>query len=319
MSTGKKFTRILLPQVAVFEEVSSSHIRATGRLLPFLLEEFISRGAIEIIIEDPWRYKAELTQLPLAMRGHIKVSHSSKKSWDISRKLFEPFFDEYELKAESGGVSHMRTPREEDKKIIDAGVQTFFDLPAFLSALRLRAQLDFDLRAVKRNIALLRDRSRSPEMRANSSALLGIFSAYETVTHDALVLHANAPEEVAQRFLDFAEDLYFQRLSEELHILGFLEPAIANIPKINRAVRAIFKRPVAKKIADLGSRAVTVATGVPVPDTSLAEALLVSRYLPPVINLRTALAKAKRNFVKHGNIEGIVGLDPKRASERSPD
>jgi hypothetical protein len=137
MATRNKFTRILLPQIPLFEEVSPSEMRATGRLLPFLLEEFISHGAIEIIIEDSWRYTAELSRLPLAMRGYVKVSRSSKKSQKTSLKFFEPFFEEYELNADGGAVRYKRTPDEGNKRIIEAGIEVFFDLPKFLSALHL--------------------------------------------------------------------------------------------------------------------------------------------------------------------------------------
>jgi hypothetical protein len=154
-------------------------------------------------------------------------------------------------------------------------------------------------------------------MRANASALLGIFSAYQSVKHDALILHANAPEEVTRRFLDLVGNLYYQKLAEEMHMLGFLKTAVRQIPKINKMVRAVFDNTAGKKIADMGSKAITIGTGFPLPDSSFAEALLANRYLPPIVDLQSTLARAKENFVKHGNIEGIVGLRPK-ISKRSP-
>ena len=113
MPSEPRFNRVLLPKVPLFEDASSSAgfgLKSTGRLLPFLLEEFISHGAIEIIIEDPWRYEQELPCLPLAMRGHVKVSNSAKKSENIAHKLFEPFFEEFGLRAEIGTVQHLRPP-----------------------------------------------------------------------------------------------------------------------------------------------------------------------------------------------------------------
>ena len=163
---------------------------------------------------------------------------------------------------------------------------------------------------MRKNIRLVRDESRSPEMRANASALLGIFSAYRRVTHDALILHGGASEELTQCFLDLTENLYFQKLSEEMHLLGFMKTAVNQIPKINRTVRMAFRHASIKKIVDLGSKAVTVATRAPLPDSSLAESLLPDRYLPPIVDLRSAIIKARKSLVKHGNIDGLLGLDP---------
>src|ERR1700722_1737915 len=99
MPTDFGYNRILLPQVPIFEEVSLGRTRAIGGLLPFLLEEIISHGALEVVVEDSWRYKAELLSLPRAFQTRVIVSTSEKKSTQIALKLFEPFFDEYGLEA----------------------------------------------------------------------------------------------------------------------------------------------------------------------------------------------------------------------------
>jgi hypothetical protein len=237
MPTDIGFNRILLPQVPIFEEVSPGEVRAIGRLLPFLLEEFISHGVIEIVVEDSWRYKTELLSLPLAFQNRVITSASAKKSTQIALKLFEPFFDEYGLEAIGGGVRHIRTLQDDQKNIAAAGIAGFFDLPTFLSALELKAQCNFDLKQFRRNLTLVKNHSRSLETRANCASLLGIFSSYETATHHALISNSNAPEELVRRFSDFTEDLHFQKLSEEIHSLGFVKKGLRAIPKINRLVR----------------------------------------------------------------------------------
>ena len=308
------YNRILLPQVPIFEETSPGEHRAIGRLLPFLLEEFIGHGVIEIIVEDSWRYKAELLSLPSAFQSRVKTSKSEKKSTQIALKLFEPFFDEYGLEAIDGGVRHIRTLQDDDQKnIAAAGIASFFHIPVFLSALELRAQCNFDLAQFIANLTLVKNHSRSPETRANCASLLGIFSSYKTATHHALISNSNAPEELARRFSDFTQDLYFQKLSEEIHSLGFVKRGLSAIPKINRLVRQTFDRNSTKKIMDYGSKAVTVATGVPLPDSSLADSLLAQQYLPPIVDLNPAILRAKKNFSTFGDTERVVGIASKLA------
>lgn len=307
--TAKKINRILLPQIPLFEKTSSSEVWARGRLLPFLLEEFISLGVLEVIIRDSWRYRQEILDLPQAFKNRVVIAESERHG-RIAIKLFEPFFEEYGLEASEGAVRHIRTARGEDKAIIDAGVSAFFNLPEFLSALSHKAQVHFDVAEIKSNLSLLKDGSRSSEMRANASSLIGIFSSYQTVAHDAPILHGNAPEELVRRFTDFTEDLYYQELSKQMHALGFFKTAIQAIPKINRAARRFIERKANRQMLNFGSKAVTVATGVPLPTSSLAESLLSEEYLPPIVDLSAAISTAKGNFSIRGNTKGILGFDP---------
>jgi hypothetical protein len=80
--------------------------------------------------------------------------------------------------------------------------------------------------------------------------------------------------------------------------LGRFKTAVQAIPKINKAARRFFERKANKQVIDFGSRAVTVATGMPLPTSSLAESLLADQYLPPVVDLSSAISKAKMNWAK---------------------
>jgi hypothetical protein len=295
--SDQSFNRILLPQIPLFEEISPKYMQVHGRLLPFLLEELISLGVVEVIVSDSWRYQKELNELPQAFKNRIVVS-TPGKSEQIAAKIFEPFFDEFGLQASAGAVQYVRAPNEQYKTTVDAGVSAFFDLPKFLHALSHKAQVQFDPADILANLTLLKEGSRSSEMRANASVLIGIFSSYQPATHDSIVVQATAPQELVQRFTDFTEDLYYQELSKEIHALGAFKTAIQAIPKINRAVRRFFERNVNKQAIDFGSRAVTVATGVPLPTSSLADSLLADQYLPPVVDLNSAISKAKVNWAK---------------------
>jgi len=295
--SDRNLNRILLPQIPLFEEISPQHMQVHGRLLPFLLEELISLGVVEIMIRDSWRYKHELSELPQGFRNRVVISNTRKPE-QLAIKLFEPFFEEFGLQASAGAVRHLHPQQDQSKPIIDAGVSAFFDLPEFLYALIHRAQAQFDPASIVTNLTLLRDGSRSPETRANASVLIGIFASYQQVTHDSVVVRGTASQELVQRFIDFTEDLYYQELSKDTHALGMFKTAMQTVPKINRAVRKFLERTANKQLIDFGSKAVTVATGVPLPNSSLAESLLAEQYLPPVVDLSSAISKAKKRRVK---------------------
>jgi hypothetical protein len=293
----RNFNRILLPQIPLFEEISPQHIQAHGRLLPFLLEELISLGVVEIIIRDSWRYKQQLMELPQGFRNRVVISNTRKPE-QIAIKLFEPFFEEFGLEARAGAVRHLHPAQDQNRTIIDAGVSAFFDLPEFLYALTHKAQVQFDPADIVKNLTLLRDGSRSPEMRANASVLIGIFASYQRVMHDSVVVRGVASQDLVQRFIDFTEDVYYKELSKEVHALGIFKTAMQAIPKINRAARKFLETKANKQLIDFGARAVTVATGVPLPGSSLAESLLSEQYLPPVVDLRSVVSKAKKTWAK---------------------
>jgi hypothetical protein len=51
-----------------------------------------------------------------------------------------------------------------------------------------------------------------------------------------------------------------------------------------------------KPLFNMGSRTITAATQVPVPDSDAARALLTSGYLPPALVLDGAMAEAARRW-----------------------
>jgi hypothetical protein len=86
------YNHILLPQIAMFERYDDGNgFRATGKLLPFMLEEFVSRGVIDIIIQDAWRYEDTIPMLPNLLRSHIQTINNDKY-YHIAREIFIPFF-----------------------------------------------------------------------------------------------------------------------------------------------------------------------------------------------------------------------------------
>src|SRR5689334_17967524 len=104
MASKRQFNRVLLPQIPIFEDTGGSGMRASGRLLPFLLEEFVARGAIEIVIEDSWRYKKELHSLPTAMRNYVKIAKPTARYEKTTQKLFDPVLDEFGLEGSQRAV-----------------------------------------------------------------------------------------------------------------------------------------------------------------------------------------------------------------------
>jgi hypothetical protein len=211
-------------------------------------------------------------------------------------KYLSHFFDEYGIDEHRGSFSFKKDLSEDEKSIAVDGMAVYTDLSDFLIALELQTCLHFDLEGNVTRLSKIFSNIRSGEMRANVATLTAILSSYDQVTHDVPIIYSKAPEELVRRFIEYCEDAHFKNLSKEMHNLGLFERALTAVPKINRAVRRLIEGKRSKQLIDFGSRSISVATGVPLPTSALAESFLREKYLPPIIDLRIPASRAYLNF-----------------------
>jgi hypothetical protein len=285
---------MLLPSIVVFEEKDGGSY-ASGKALPFLLEEMISRGISEIIIFDRWRYESVLPNLPSIFSKAIHFSKSTRQDDITATNIFSSFFDEFGLEViENGaGVRHTRQSNLEEETTIHAGLSVWFSLPAYLTASREKSHCHFDVKSFLKNLDKLRNGSRSPETRANAAVLQGIFSNYQSLEHGSLKTNLNSAASMIGLFEELLDSPNYKSLSQEVGMLGEASKNAHEAKRnIFRLVKVILKSKIGKGILDYGSTVVSVATGVPLPKSNLAEGLLRDRYFPPIVDISDTIKTA---------------------------
>lgn len=307
-----EYQNILLPVIPILKESETDdgnqQMLHTGKMLPYLLEEFISRGVFEISIIDSWRYEDIIPNLSSTFNKHLVKVDDGEKYNKIAVEIFSPFFEEYDLEGDLSVIKSKRKLSEDESKVLNTAFNIMNALPGFIFACKNKTTVHIDIYYLnKLTESLLKD-IKSPEMRARLATLKGIFSSYNNTEHDSPIIYSRASEDAAKLFAEFCEDANFQAMSREIRSLGFADKLVHSIPSINKAVRELFLSKSGRKLIDYGSKTVTVATGIPIPDSSLGESLLKENYLPPVVDLRIPISRAYLNYLEHNPGDKIMRM-----------
>lgn len=105
------------------------------------------------------------------------------------------------------------------------------------------------------------------------------------------------------------EDVSYRRVSRDAGLLGVPEDGDRAVVLIQRGLTKLVRQPLFKPVAKVASKLISKASPFDVEASSLVEALLPKRYLPPIVPLDAAYARAEAQWVKQ--------REPFVASERS--
>jgi hypothetical protein len=306
--------RILVPKVHIFEMANEpdkpAKIAVSRKHLPFLIDEFISQGVSELILWD--KRDVDLDTLPKILRTHISEAKSAGRTVGEIFQIFKPVFEELGIQSERGlgfSVKYDKIKSEEQRGVVDAAADACMQLQSFLVAFHDKSLCQFDITSILTKLELLYKSCRSTEARTNVSVLRGVFSGYKPISHAAIVCSANSSEAMLELFEELLDDAHYKSLSHEASGFG----ALANINKIKRniakLVKAIVHSRKSKGMLDYGSRALTVATGLPVPTSELADFFIRNSYFPPVLDLSDGIARATSKMIETYPDTRFVSVD----------
>lgn len=289
---------LLLPSILVFEKRDEG-VYASGKMLPFLLEELVSRGISEIFVFDRWRYEEILPELPVIFS---KILHFADDAEDraLSAKIFLPFFEEFGIETDKhlSSFRFRSPPRPENETAAQAAMVASIQIPNFLTAMREKTHCHFDVLSLLANLDRMLTKSRSSEMRANIAVLKGVFSNYRETTYGSLKARTNSTADMIGLFEELLEHAKYKSLSREVGKLGSTKIALATTTHhIARVAKDIVQSKVAKGVYDFGATVITTATHIPLPKSDLADSLISEKYFPPIVDMSSAIKIARANMV----------------------
>ena len=285
-----QFNTILLPQTALFQVTNTpdggfTATRDSSTLVD-IVEEFVALSASRIAIRSTSLELAVVDSLPKQLANYVVVVDKNFMAEKETDSILQPLMDE--IGAERDDPGHIysdRTPEE----LMEPFAFLAYSLETFLIGLRNRCQIDIDIELALSATNYLRTNITSIEARANLAILEGIFSTYETVNVDGLRSVSKSKSETVNQFEQLLQDSLYQELSNNCSLRG-IPPKIKNaLANIRRLAARLLKQDGFNKLYTAGSKATTLATGIPMPETELAERLLESNYLPPIVDLKSAI------------------------------
>ncbi|MCK4858738.1 MAG: hypothetical protein KAT58_12260, partial [candidate division Zixibacteria bacterium] len=221
-----------------------------GSCVPFLIEEFVSLAATEIVIPSSAFEAAFVGRLPEKLQRRVKVvdvTDTEKQRIAIA----QPLAEEFGVEIVPMGLYYAKHVPED---IAAALGGLYFALDHFLIGLRYQVQIDINLQHLRESVNKLLGVSRNPQARANLAILAGILRTYNSLPFDSFELRAQPADRLLGLFEEFLADETYRHISNNCYMLGFPERFQRARDMLSRLTRQLVRKPLFKPLLTLASR-----------------------------------------------------------------
>lgn len=296
---GSGLGKVYVPRLAlrVYEDRHRNleRVSVDASILYFVAEDLIAHSASGVALPKSEWTEPLLEKLPIALKAKFTLVDTT----DCRQEAFSflaPIAHEHGLEIfPSGGIGRKGVPPPE---IGHAFVDLYSCLGTLIVGFRHQLYVDIDRDRLLGAATYLRSVSKSFESRANLAALEGILRLYQAHNLPGLVSAVHHRPELMEQFSNLLQDQRYQELSRSAARIGIPGRLQRTIELMRRSAQALLANETLKQVFKLGSKVVTAATRVPLPDTDFAESLLAKRYLPPLISLYQTNLRARRAWVE---------------------
>ena len=284
---------VILIEGLPLRKVAEGHFKVESTLLPVVVEELISRSAINIAIR-PGNASDLVDELPEVFRKRVQLVDDSL-ALQRAKALLNPISEEFQVFYEyEVVVGNATLPKSLDRAL----ARLFFQLPTYLLGMQYQLQVDIDIEEFRKAIETVRGSTRNPDGRAVLATLLGILRTYRKQDLSAITALPRAKPELVELFSRLIEDQTYLENSANAHGIGFPERLERSLVLVRRGCASIVSRKPFRQIFTLGSRAVEAAICLPVPNSEVTEQLLRRDFLPPIVELQPVIRDAIRMWEK---------------------
>ncbi len=296
------FNSVLLTEPPFFRWIDGGMcLSRDSSAYPFMIEEIVSYGAVSIGVPGNSLSMYALDSLPLILKSRIKVIDRDLRVFRMDRALREPICREFGLThvppPDGGGLEferHLPKPIEEAVLCLEINWYTF------LLGLEYGLQIDVNIAQMREAAVLLRSHAKDSETRGVLSTIAGVLAPYVPTGAGVIEMVSVESGELVQTFRDLVEDETYRAFSKEFHNIGVPARLRQGLSRISTLAKRLVHKREFKNAITVGTKTITAATQIPLPDGELAERLLRKQYLPPTLSLASALAKAQQLWEKSG-------------------
>ena len=290
----RPYNRVLMQGLPLREHAPASPHKRTvdGSLLQFVVEELIAASALEVLVSGSGNASSFVDMVPGPLKKRVRLLDTTKERQQ-GDALFCPVAEEFSIKLSHGGLSFQANTFEDHG---EAFANIYFALEPLLIGINHEVEIDIDLAHVLQSVRAVRSQSRNPAARGILATLEGILGSYRAEFVPGLRAIPDSRSALVEAFVNLVEDQQYRDLSRNANWLGVPERSKRAITLMKRNVSALLRKRPFKQIFSFGSEAIEMATQIPIPGSEDAESLLATGFLPPIIDIRSPLARAVENW-----------------------
>lgn len=298
MKDEPKYNRVLLNGSAFFRPYKTkgggNGMFADGSSLPFLLEELVAYSARQIAI-PPSNLAGFVSSLPEGWRRRIALVDENRTIVTGLLKLFEPIGDEFGMQFSSTSIEYTESQvgLEELRR---HAIGAFVSLYPFLIGLKHQLQIDIDAPGLARLLQEVRLGLTDKETRRKLATLEGALRSYAPSTLPGLKCLAPTAPDLADILDELLDDEIYRSLSNDAKKVGFPSKMRQAKDDMLRKARAIVRKPQFKGVYGVSGVGLAVATQIPAPDNDTVQSLLGAKFLPPIVDIRTIINRARKSW-----------------------
>lgn len=255
----------------------------------FMLEEFVSTGAVQICVRASNAEAARVPQLPPVLRHSVEVLSDVHERGAV-RRLLAPLRDELGVGESDDG--RLSFPEAMPSKIRDAVGNVHHALLRLAIGLNHAVQIDLNLQRIEAALALLREEAIRTESRGIVARIQAIVGSYETINLEAPRLKSDVPAELIEVFDRLINDSTYLGYSESIFDLTLPEARPAALLRARSAALQVAQKPILKAGWNLARAAIMAYTGASVPEAASFMGFFGDSRLPLIVNQGEARRKA---------------------------
>ena len=304
-----------------------------GSSVPYIIGELVANGAHSIVLPRNGGIDTFRGVLPVALRQRLSTVTSPQRFNAFVVRLTTSLMEE-----QGGSVGKVlddvilsfHFPLNHNKRIGDATTSLSSQLPTFFLGLKSQAQVSLQLSKVQDNVDVLRDFTSSKETRATLDVLAGILSGYEASELVLPQLRASN-EDYIDRLHQLVQTDEYIALSQAYAELGVVGRGVLIGKEIQTLAERLCNRRWARRFLRLGHYTTERFVKMKAPfagDIPAFSDLVKEKYLPPLVDMSSALLRARARWVKarppavlhpSEHADQVEGEDDWGTSDQQPD
>jgi hypothetical protein len=320
MENNAEFNAVLLPQLlptpmVVVREADGTAFEAfrDGAFIGVLIEELVALSVMRVAVVENDSAAIYGDALPAAVRDRLVVV--DERRWrnavQLREALFAPLLREAGVSNPNAthlDVSSLVTVRstrlaENDVKV---ALDLYSEASRFFLAMDQQLSVQADVQFLLRGARILRPSCKDPESRMCLASLEGLLGTYQTIDQPLLKASPRASSQMIELFLRLLEDADYRQLSRAAGALGTGKRVRRVLQLMRRSIQRILVKPLFKQAFELGAKAVTIATQIPLPTSGIADALKTTKFLPPIVNFGDVLEQALVRWKEQNSPETAI-------------
>jgi len=262
----------------------------------FMVEQLVASGSMYAVTDsEVFRTPETWSRIPYLLRKRIhRVNASGVEK--MAAAILMPILDEVSAEGDSHAL-RFKSGVESDEVLRVAATTLTFGLPDFLLACRHKLHLDFPIDSVLGSSRVLEYKLRSPDARASVATLLGVFSSYQKTSIQGLKAVSRLSDTEARKIMDLFEDAAYMKMSAAQGLMGIPSKVRRASVICSRLARDLADSSAFRPVVNLTSKAVSLATKLPMPDSEIAALIARKGFMPSIVSLADERRAAREAYL----------------------